>query len=96
MHKSTQNLDTVYAQDLQSKKTWYSSAVRAYDRTRPSYPQEIITRVLELADLSPDGRILEIGCGPGTATITFAELGFSMLCLVFKGCHVIKSSEQKV
>jgi len=81
MDKSHQNLDTVYAQDLQSKKTWYSSAVRAYDQTRPSYPQEIITRVVKLADLSPDGRILEIGCGPGNATVAFAQMGFSLLCL---------------
>ncbi|NES18132.1 MAG: methyltransferase domain-containing protein [Symploca sp. SIO3E6] len=81
MNKSNQQLDPVYAQDLQGKKTWYSSAVRAYNRTRPSYPQDIITRVLELAELSPDGRILEIGCGPGNATVALAQMGFSLLCL---------------
>ena len=81
MDKSSQKLDTVYAQDLQSKKTWYSSAVRAYDQTRPSYPQEIISRVLELAQISTSGRILEIGCGPGKATVAFAQMGFSLLCL---------------
>ena len=81
MDKSNQKLDSIYAQDLQSKKTWYSSAVSAYDQTRPSYPQQIISRVLELAQISTAGRILEIGCGPGKATVPFAQMGFSLLCL---------------
>jgi len=79
--KGSVKLDSVYSQDLQSKKTWYSSAVRAYDRTRPSYPQAIINRVLELAQISRDGRILEIGCGSGNATVAFAQMSFSLLCL---------------
>lgn len=63
------------------RKNWYSEIANFYNKTRPRYPQELINRVVELAELSPRANILEIGCGPGIATVPFAELGFSMLCL---------------
>lgn len=63
------------------RKNWYSEVADAYNKTRPRYPQAIIDRAIELAELPPSANILEIGCGPGIATVPFAELGFSMLCL---------------
>jgi SAM-dependent methyltransferase len=66
---------------LEERKTWYSSVADAYNRTRPRYPQTTIDRVLEFAQLPADAAILEIGCGPGIATVSFAQLGYSMLCL---------------
>jgi SAM-dependent methyltransferase len=65
----------------QQRKNWYSNAADAYNRTRPRYPQEIVSRVVELAQLPANASILELGCGPGTATTAFADLGFSMVCL---------------
>ncbi len=67
--------------DLNQRRTWYSPAAEAYDKARPHYPRALIDRAIELTQLANDATILEIGCGPGTATVTFAELGFSMLCL---------------
>ncbi|MGB3637426.1 MAG: class I SAM-dependent methyltransferase [Rivularia sp. (in: cyanobacteria)] len=66
---------------LEQRKNWYSEVADAYNKTRPRYPQELINRTVELANLSKNTNILEIGCGPGTATTEFAKLGFSMLCL---------------
>lgn len=66
---------------LEQRKNWYSKVADAYNRTRPRYPQELIDRTVELAKLSKNTAILEIGCGPGTATTEFAKLGFSMTCL---------------
>ncbi|MCP2731414.1 class I SAM-dependent methyltransferase [Limnofasciculus baicalensis] len=65
----------------EARKNWYSQVADAYNKTRPSYPQQLITRAVELAKLPSDAILLEIGCGPGTATVTFAKLGFSMICL---------------
>ncbi|BCL38902.1 hypothetical protein NSMS1_53490 [Nostoc sp. MS1] len=65
----------------QQRKNWYNDVADAYDKTRPRYPQQLISRAVELAQLSTDATILEVGCGPGTATTAFAELGFSMVCL---------------
>lgn len=70
-----------YSQNLEQKKTWYSPVAFAYNRVRPRYPQELINRVVELAKLPPQAKILELGCGSGNGTVSFAELGFSMVCL---------------
>lgn len=66
---------------LEQKRTWYSPVVEAYNKTRPQYPKALVDRVVELTQLPNSATILEIGCGPGTATVTFAELDFSILCL---------------
>lgn len=65
----------------QQRESWYSEVADAYNKTRPRYPQQLIHRAVELAKLPQDAVILEIGCGPGNATVAFAQLGFSMLCL---------------
>ncbi len=70
-----------YCQNLEDKKIWYSPTADAYNKFRPSYPQKIINRVVELAQLEPTDSILEIGCGPGKATVDFAKLGYAMVCL---------------
>lgn len=66
---------------LEQRKNWYSEVADAYNKTRPRYPRELINRTVELANLSKNTKILEIGCGPGTATTEFAKCGFSMVCL---------------
>ncbi len=65
----------------QQRKSWYSEVADAYNRVRPRYPSQLIGRVVELAQLPSGSAILEIGCGPGIATVEFAQLGFSMVCL---------------
>ncbi|MEH2111079.1 class I SAM-dependent methyltransferase [Nostoc sp.] len=67
--------------DLEQRKNWYSPAAEAYNQARPRYPQDLIHQVVELAQLSTDSKILEVGCGPGTATIGIAQLGCSIICL---------------
>jgi SAM-dependent methyltransferase len=65
----------------QQRKDWYSGVADEYEQARPSYPQELINRAVEIAQLPQNARILELGCGPGKATTAFAEKGFSMICL---------------
>ena len=60
---------------------WYSDAAVAYDRVRPRYPHTIINQALEAAQLPSGGDILELGCGPGIATVELAKRGFSLLSL---------------
>jgi len=66
---------------LDERKRWYSSVAEAYNRVRPRYAEVWIDRVVAIAQLPPKARLLEIGCGPGTATVAFAERGYSMVCL---------------
>jgi SAM-dependent methyltransferase len=64
---------------LERRKHWYSPAAEAYDRARPCYPSDLIDRVLDITQISANSKILEIGCGPATATVAFARLGVSMV-----------------
>ena len=65
----------------EERKNWYGQAADAYNRVRPRYPKELVDRVVELAQLSPGAKLLEVGCGPGTATTAFAKLGFQLVGL---------------
>lgn len=66
---------------LEQRKSWYSSVAEAYKKVRPHYPEQIIDRTVELAGLPTGAIALEVGCGPGNATVAFAQRGFSMVCL---------------
>ena len=63
------------------KSSWYGDVVEAYDRTRPRYPAKLMDRILKIAQLQPTKRILEIGCGPGIATIELAKLGLEVVAV---------------
>jgi SAM-dependent methyltransferase len=67
--------------NLEERKNWYSPAAEAYSQARPLYPQDLIRQVVEIAQLSSYSNILEVGCGPATATISFSPLGSPMVCL---------------
>lgn len=68
-------------ESLETRKNWYDSVADSYHRVRPRYATAMIERVIELSQLSPNDHILELGCGPGTATVSFAKLGFSLLSI---------------
>jgi SAM-dependent methyltransferase len=62
-------------------RTSFDQVAGLYDETRPGYPEPLIEDVVSLAAIPPGGRILEIGCGSGQATLPFARRGYAMLCL---------------
>ena len=66
--------------DLTRRNT-FNKVARLYDEMRPRYPEALVADVVSLSGIPPDGRILEVGCGPGQATLAFARRGYSMLCL---------------
>jgi SAM-dependent methyltransferase len=59
----------------------FNQAARDYDAIRPSYPAELIDDIIALSALPVNGRILEVGCGTGQATLPFARRGYAMHCL---------------
>lgn len=69
------------AYPLEQRKNWYSPVAEAYNRVRPRYPQALCDRIIELTQLPPSSTILELGCGPGNATIAFAQKGYNLLCI---------------
>ena len=64
-----------------NKATWYDSVASAYDRTRPRYSAEILSRMQETANLQLGKSVLEIGAGAGIVTIELAKLGAKIVCL---------------
>lgn len=83
-----QTIISYSSRDLEQRKNWYSPAAEAYNKARPRYPKDLIEQVVEVAQLSTDSKILEVGCGPGTATVALAKpavgiapLGCSIICL---------------
>jgi ubiquinone/menaquinone biosynthesis C-methylase UbiE len=50
-----------------------------YRAARPDYPETLIDDVLSYADLKPNDKIFEVGCGAGQATKSFAKRGFRIL-----------------
>lgn len=70
-----------HSEDFDRKRTWYSPVAEIYYNARPAYPASQINRAVALAQLSSEASVIEIGCGPGNATVAFAQFGFLMTCL---------------
>lgn len=64
-----------------SRRITFEEKADIYNEVRPAYPEELVTDTLDLSGIPAGGRILEIGCGPGNATVQFAARGYAMLCI---------------
>ena len=62
-------------------RTTFDEAASLYDEVRPGYPEELFDAVVSLSGIEPGGRILDIGCGTGQATVPFARRGYRILCI---------------
>ena len=62
-------------------RTTFDEAALLYDEVRPGYPDELFDDVISLSRIPSGGRILEIGCGTGQATLPFARRGYRILCV---------------
>ncbi|HYM16809.1 MAG TPA: class I SAM-dependent methyltransferase, partial [Dehalococcoidia bacterium] len=54
----------------------FDSVVELYDRARPTYPAALFDDIVALAGVPGGGRVLEIGCGTGQATLPMARRGY--------------------
>lgn len=79
--KLKQALRGISSKPLEQRRSWYSPAAPAYHATRPRYPAELMEKAVNAAQLSRSARLLEVGCGPGTATVSLAEIGCRMVCI---------------
>ncbi|MBP5975775.1 class I SAM-dependent methyltransferase [Brasilonema sp. CT11] len=62
-------------------RTTFDQVALLYDQARPGYPEELFDTVVSVSGIPPDGRILEIGCGTGIATVPFARRGYRLVCI---------------
>lgn len=66
---------------VREQRFTFDEVAKLHDRNRPRYPDALFDDLVSLSGISPRGRILEIGCGTGQATIPLAQRGFRVLCL---------------
>lgn len=59
----------------------FDRAALLYDEARPGYPESVFGDVVALSGIPPGGRVLEIGCGTGQATVPFARRSYRILCV---------------
>jgi len=69
----------------QQQHQMYSNVADLYHKFRPRYPNEFIDEAIEtssrLRSSNGKGRILEIGCGPGTLTLPLAQRGYDIVAI---------------
>ncbi len=68
------------ALELKLRKT-FGKVSKLYDNVRPEYPNEVIEKIIKIAQLKPESKILEVGCGSGKATLPFAKEGYEINAL---------------
>jgi len=79
---------------LTDRRLTFNQVALEYDAVRPSYPEALADDVLLISSFPKNGRILEVGCGSGQATLPFARRGYPMTCLDI-GPDLIKLAAQK-
>lgn len=52
----------------------YQGAAQFYSHYRPAYPASLVTVLRDTFQLDGTGRLLDLGCGPGSVTIPIAHL----------------------
>lgn len=59
----------------------FNDVAKIYDDIRPAYPNQLIEDVIDFSSISKESRILEVGCGTGQATCSFARRGYAIVGL---------------
>lgn len=62
-------------------RTSFEEVPELYDRARPRYPAALLDDLVALAELPDGGRILEIGCGTGQASVPLAARVYELVCV---------------
>ena len=66
--------------DRRLRATFDRAAAR-YQDARPDYPAELYSDLLAITGMEPPARLLEVGCGPGKATLPLARMGFRITAI---------------
>ena len=76
-------------------KTTFNTASTLYEDIRPGYPEKLIRDVVDISGIENNSRILEVGCGTGKATQSFAKRGYALVCLDI-GADLIAVAKEKL
>ena len=63
------------------QRATFNRVAALYDSARPGYPAALVEDVIAFAGVRSGDPVLEVGCGPGQATMSFAHRGFHLTAL---------------
>ncbi len=67
------------------RRATFDQVARLYDEVRPGYPEELFDDLVSLSRIAPGGRVIEIGCGTGQATLPLARRGYRIVAVELGG-----------
>lgn len=71
----------VFDEGIVEQRFLFDQIADAYRTARPGYPEALIEDVVSYAKLKQKDEILEVGCGTGQATKSFAARGFRIIAI---------------
>lgn len=77
------------------RRVQFDAHPESYERARPGYSDRTVADLLALAGITPQSRVLEIGCGPGTLTQSLAPIGCEIIALEL-GPHLADAARRKL
>jgi SAM-dependent methyltransferase len=69
------------ASEASRLRSTFDQVALLYDQARPGYPQALFDDIVSYSAIPPAGRILEIGCGTGQATVPLAQRGYHIVAV---------------
>ncbi len=67
--------------DRERLSTTFDQAADLYQDARPDYPERLFDRLLEVTGLTAGDQVLEVGAGPGKATLPLVRRGLRITAL---------------
>ncbi len=64
-----------------TRRVTFEEVADLYNEVRAGYPAQLVEDIISLSGIPEGGKILEIGCGPGNATLPFAQRGYNILAV---------------
>src|SRR3712207_8384987 len=75
-------------------RSTFDGTAALYDEVRPGYPERLFEDIVSLSGVPSGGRVLEVGCGTGQATLPLARRGYEILCVELGGNLAAVRSEE--
>src|SRR5688572_23100528 len=67
--------------DNRARRESFDRVAASYTAARPSYPEQLVSDLVQLAGIGPDSTVLEIGPGTGQLTVPLAETGAAIVAV---------------
>lgn len=67
--------------DWKTESEMFDKTSEYYDKFRPSYPMEIVEKIISTTNINTSSNLLEIGAGSGKATELFAPGNYNIHCV---------------